>query len=220
MQETQRSMDLHGILTQEDAEMGIEGSRMMSPGHINDDFDVNDFAREEEEEAEEERIDDLIDDDDEDDDDEEEEEEAREAPAPPQYMLVPMEQIHAMPVQGSLATDNAEYDAPFDSLATFSDAQPYAPPPPYTARELMQLSAVNIAYSGVSNYRDVSMTDMAVCDTGLQMCRESMYNHENEIISKGMLFDTLPELKLFLENYVVHHHRSYTVTHSNKNVLY
>jgi hypothetical protein len=218
VQETQRSMDLDGIVTQEDAEMGNEDDRMMSPGHINDDFDVNDFAREEEEEAEEMRIDDLIDDDD--DDEEEEEEEAREAPAPPQYMPVPMEQLHAMPVQGSLATDNAEYDAPFDSWATFSDARPYVPPPPYTARELTQLTAANVGYSGVPNYRDVSMTDMAVCDTGLQMCRESMYNHENEIISKGMLFDTLPELKLFLENYAVHHHRPYTVTHSNKNVLY
>ena len=59
-----------------------------------------------------------------------------------------------------------------------------------------------------------------MCDTGVKMCREDMYNPENEIFSKGMIFNTLSELKLFLENYVVHHHRPYRVTHSNKEVLF
>ena len=70
------------------------------------------------------------------------------------------------------------------------------------------MRSVNIPYSGVPNYRDVSMIDMAVCDTGLQMCRESCYDHENEILRKGMVFNTLFEFKLFLENYVVYHHCS------------
>jgi hypothetical protein len=33
--------------------------------------------------------------------------------------------------------------------------------------ELMQLRSMNVPFNGVLNYRDVSMTDMAVCDTGL-----------------------------------------------------
>jgi hypothetical protein len=62
----------------------------------------------------------------------------------------------------------------------------------------MQLRQGNIPFSGVPNYRDVIMTDMAVCDTSLQMCRQSLYNHENEILSKGMVFNTMSEIKLFL----------------------
>jgi hypothetical protein len=64
--------------------------------------------------------------------------------------------------------------------------------------ELMQLRQGNVPFSGVPNYRDVSMTDMAVCDISLQMCRQSLYNHENEILSKGMVFNTMSEIKLFL----------------------
>jgi hypothetical protein len=61
---------------------------------------------------------------------------------------------------------------------------------------------------------------MAVCDTGLQMCRQSLYNHEDEILSKGMIFNTMSEMKLFLQNYVVYHHRPYNVTHSNRELRY
>jgi hypothetical protein len=64
--------------------------------------------------------------------------------------------------------------------------------------ELMQLRSVNVPFRGVPNYMDVSMTDKAVCDTGLQMCRKSLYNHENVILSKGMVFSTMSKLKLFL----------------------
>ena len=42
------------------------------------------------------------------------------------------------------------------------------------------------------------MTDMAVCDTGLQMCRKSLYDHEKETLRKGMIFNTMSEMKLFL----------------------
>jgi hypothetical protein len=45
------------------------------------------------------------------------------------------------------------------------------------------------------------MTDMVVCDTSLQMCRKSLYDHENknEILSKGMVFNPMSEMKLFLQ---------------------
>ena len=87
---------------------------------------------------------------------------------------------------------------PYDSWDRISEAQQYVPPPPYTATELMQLRSMNVPFSGVSDYRDVSMMDMAVCDTGLQMCRKSLYDHEKEILSKGMIFNTMSEMKLFL----------------------
>jgi len=74
----------------------------------------------------------------------------------------------------------------------------------------MQLRLANIPFVGVPNYRDVRLTDKLVCDTSIKMCREDMYNPENEILSKGMIFSTLSELKLFLENYAVYHHRPYS----------
>jgi len=67
----------------------------------------------------------------------------------------------------------------------------------------MQLRSMNIPFNGVLNYRDVSMMDMAVCDTGLQMCRKSLYDHKNVILEKGMIFNTMSEMKLFLQDYDV-----------------
>jgi hypothetical protein len=52
------------------------------------------------------------------------------------------------------------------------------------------------------------------------MCRKSLYDHENEILSKGMIFNTMSEMKLFLQNYAVYHHRSYIVTHSDQELRY
>ena len=79
---------------------------------------------------------------------------------------------------------------------------------------------MNVPFRGVLNYRNVSMTDMAVYDTGLQMCRKSLYDHEKEILSKGMIFNTMLEMKLFVQNYVVYHHRPYIVTHSDQDLRY
>jgi hypothetical protein len=64
------------------------------------------------------------------------------------------------------------------------------------------------------------MVHMAVCDIGLQMCAESLYNYEHVILQKGMIFNTMSEMKLFLQDYVVYHHRPYLVTHSDKNLRY
>ena len=79
---------------------------------------------------------------------------------------------------------------------------------------------MNIPFRGVSNYRDVSMTDMAVCDTSLQMCRKLLYDHEKEVLRKGIIFNTMSEMKLFLQDYAVYHHRSYNVTHSDQELRY
>jgi hypothetical protein len=64
------------------------------------------------------------------------------------------------------------------------------------------------------------MIDMAVCDTGLLMCRQSLYNHEDEILWKGMIFNTMSEMKLFLQDYAVYHHRPFFITHSDKELRY
>ena len=84
----------------------------------------------------------------------------------------------------------------------------------------MQLRSMNVPFRAVPNYRDVSMMDMAVCDTGLQMCRKSLYDHEKETLRKGMIFNTMSEMKLFLQDYAVYHHRPYTVTHSDQELRY
>ena len=58
-------------------------------------------------------------------------------------------------------------DTPYDSWVGISETQQYVPSPPYTATELEQLRSKNVPFMGVPNYRDVSMTDMTVCDTDL-----------------------------------------------------
>ena len=75
---------------------------------------------------------------------------------------------------------------------------------------------MNVPFMGVSNYRDVSMTDMVVCDTGLQMYRKSLYDNENQILEMGMVFNIMSEMKFFLQDYAIYHHRPYTITHSDK----
>ena len=86
----------------------------------------------------------------------------------------------------------------YDLWARISEAQQYVPPPPYTTIELMQLRSMNVPFRGILNYRDVSMMDMVVYDTGLQMCRKPLYDHEKETLRKGMIFNTMSEMKLFL----------------------
>ena len=86
--------------------------------------------------------------------------------------------VSTVQAQGRLVTDLAADDTPYDSCARISAVQQYVPPPPYTATELMQLRSMNVPFSGVLNYMDVNMTDIIVCDTGLQICRKSLYDHE------------------------------------------
>jgi hypothetical protein len=84
----------------------------------------------------------------------------------------------------------------------------------------MQLRQGGVPFSDILNYRDVSMIDMAVCDTGLHMCRQLLYNAEDGILTKGMIFNTISEMKLFLQDYAVYHHRPYTVTHLDRELRY
>ena len=103
---------------------------------------------------------------------------------------------------------------------TLSEARYYVAPDPLTETELQQLRSVNMQFRGVPSYRDVSMVEQAVCDTGLNLCKQTLRNHTDWILQKGMIFNTMTELKLFLENYAVHHHRPYTVSHSDISLRY
>jgi hypothetical protein len=129
-----------------------------------------------------------------------------------------VEVLHAIPTQGRLIHDLPEDDTPYDSWGRISEGQLYGPPPPYTATELRQLREGGLPFGGVLNYRDVSQSDMAVCDTSLQTCRHSLHNPDNAIITK--VFSTMSELKLFLQDYAMYHHRPYYVTHSNRELRY
>ena len=161
---------------------------------------MNEFEREEED-----RIGDVLSSDSDDSDDDQGGTDAM--PTPADAMLVPVhtmplpvptEVLHGVQAQGRLVTDLATDDTLYDSWAKINEAQQYVPPPLYTATELEQLRSKNVPFRGVPNYRDVSMTDMAVFDTGLQMCRKSLYDHEKETLRKGMICNTMLEMKLFL----------------------
>jgi hypothetical protein len=195
-------------------------------GCISNGFDVREFKREEQDQAEENWFghDDHDDDDDDDDDNDNDDNDDRATHATPVHATtsdVSLSVLQAMPTQGRLVHDLPEGGALyFDSWGRISEAQHYVAPPPYIEAELMQLSQGGVPLSGGPNYRDVSMVHMVVCDTGLQMCAESLYNHEHVILQKGMIFNTMSEMKLFLQDYVVYHHKPYLVTHSDKNLRY
>ena len=159
--------------------MDLDGQLMQKQFHstpvgcISNDFDVNEFKREEEEQ-EEDMIGDVVSSDSDDSDDDQGGIDA--LPTPVDAMTVPVhtmplpvstEVSHGIQAHGRLVIDLAADDTPYDSCARISEAQQYVPPPPYTATELEQLRSMNVPFRGVSNYRDVSMTDMAVCHTGL-----------------------------------------------------
>ena len=52
------------------------------------------------------------------------------------------------------------------------------------------------------------------------MRRKSLYDHEKETLRKGIIFNTMSEMKLFLQDYVVYHHRPYNATHSDQELRY
>jgi hypothetical protein len=217
---TQGNMDLDGQLTQEQFHSAPVGC-------ISNDFDMNEFEQEEEEQQEEDMINDTVSNDSDNSDDDQGGTDAMSTlvasmlvPVHAMPLPVPTKVLHAMSVQTRLVTNLPEDDTPYDSWGRISEAQQYIPPPPYTAIELMQLRQGNIHFSCVPNYRDVNMTYMAVCDIGLQMCRQLLYNHEDEIFSKGMIFNTMSEMKFFLQNYAVYHHRPYIITHSDWELRY
>ena len=213
VQQTMESMDLDGNWTQE---------RVQSPpvGQIRNDFDVDEFEQEENEAAEDEMIGDDVCSDSEESENEEVGSPGMCAPVRGMPSGVPLEVLHATHTHGNLATGYPVDGEEYEGWGRVRVAEPYVAPPSYTSAELRQLREAGLPFTGVPNYMDVSMSHMVVCDTGLQICKESLYNHENLILRKGMLFNTMSEMKLFLQDYDVYHHRPYTVRHSDKEVKF
>ena len=100
-------------------------------------------------------------------------------------LTVPTEVLQGVHAQGRLVTNLVADDIPYDSWVRISEAHQYVPPPPYTATELEQLRSKNVPFRGVPNYRDVSMTNMAVFDTGLQMCRNHCMTMRKKSLVRG-----------------------------------
>ncbi|CAL5055661.1 unnamed protein product [Urochloa decumbens] len=83
---------------------------------------------------------------------------------------------------------------------------------PLTPAELRQLEAVHVHVPAVPIFH--SIPSKAYCDSGLRLGYIEPDSSE-ELIAKGMIFESIEELKFFLRDYSVRHHRPYDVVHSS-----
>ena len=98
---------------------------------------------------------------------------------------VPLEVLYAMQTQGTLAIGFPGDGEEYEGWGQVREVKPYVAPPSYTSAELTQLREAGLPFTGVPNYMDVSMSHMTVCDTGLQIRKESLYNHQNLILREN-----------------------------------
>ena len=89
----------------------------------------------------------------------------------------------------------------------------------YIAEELRMLKLAHVEVPAVSNAKDLSRIDRAICDSTI-FESECVIDSDCPEIRKGMKFNSLPELQFFLADYAVHHHRPFYVVHSDKRVRY
>ncbi|CAL5089712.1 unnamed protein product [Urochloa decumbens] len=88
---------------------------------------------------------------------------------------------------------------------------------PLTPAELRQLQAVHVQVPEVPTFH--SIPSKAYCDSGLRLGYIETDSTEG-LIAKGMIFESIEELKFFLRDYSVRHHRPYDVVHSSVNLRY
>ena len=88
----------------------------------------------------------------------------------------------------------------------------------YTAEELRVLKLAHIEVPAVSNARDLSRIDRAICDSTI-FKSECVIDSDSLEIRKGMKFNSL-ELQFFLADYAVRHHQPFNVVHSDKSLRY
>ena len=67
-------------------------------------------------------------------------------------------------------------------------------------------------------FDDVRMADKAVCANGLKS-RNDIADPDNDLIHKNM-FSSMDDMKVWLQEYSVRHHRPFVVTHSDANKRY
>jgi len=89
----------------------------------------------------------------------------------------------------------------------------------YTTKELRMLKLAHVEVPAVSNAKDLSRIDRAICDSTI-FESECVIDSDSPEIRKGMKFNFLPELQFFLADYAVHHHRPFNVIHSDKSLRY
>ena len=89
--------------------------------------------------------------------------------------------------------------------------------PQFTSVELRQLKAVHVDVPTVPIFHSVPRE--GYCDSGLRFASVEPDSGE-QLIEKGMIFDSLEELKFFLSDYSVRHHRPYDVVHSSAKLRY
>ncbi|CAL5068364.1 unnamed protein product [Urochloa decumbens] len=83
---------------------------------------------------------------------------------------------------------------------------------PLTTLELRQLETVHVEVPQVSLFH--SIPRKAYCDSGLRLGSIEPDSGE-DLISKGMIFDSLEKLKFFMRDYSVRHHCPYDVVHGS-----
>ncbi|KAK3164152.1 hypothetical protein QOZ80_1AG0013360 [Eleusine coracana subsp. coracana] len=85
----------------------------------------------------------------------------------------------------------------------------------YTAEELRALRDMNVELPKVSNHHDLPRIMFAISDNGL-LSKDAPPSSSEPMIRKGMIFDSMADLKHFFEDYAVRHHRLYYVVNSNR----
>jgi hypothetical protein len=89
----------------------------------------------------------------------------------------------------------------------------------YSEEELRALKAKVINLQDYLNNKDISHIESAICDSAI-VDDEGNQRVGEEVTKMRQLFETLDAVKLFFQDYALHHHRPYYVAKSNKDVRY
>nr|CCI55408.1 PH01B015M02.9 [Phyllostachys edulis] len=98
----------------------------------------------------------------------------------------------------------------------WSSTEDEAPAPLFSSEEGRVLRSVIGEVPSVHSFDDVSISDKAVCANGLKS-RDGIADLENDVIRKNMLFPTIEDMKVWLQEYSVQHHRLFIVQHFDVN---
>jgi hypothetical protein len=102
-------------------------------------------------------------------------------------------------------------DVPTSSLIDWSSY--------YIDKELRALKLKLINLQNYLNHKDLSHIESAICNSAI-VDDEGNPRVREEVIKMGQMFESLDAIKFFFQDYVVHHHRSYYVAKSNKDIRY
>jgi hypothetical protein len=89
------------------------------------------------------------------------------------------------------------YDVPISSCIDWGSY--------YTDEELRALKLKHITLQDYPNHKDVSQIGSALCDSDV-VDDEGNSEVQEEVIKKGQIFETLDVVKLFFQEFAVHHH--------------